>query len=151
MGGIIMCIVHIKSNKKSPPNMKKNLNETCVFHDVDETDSTDFNPSNPDRYEKNLENTSPYYDDNIGGKNSPERKNIYKHKKQSSYIPNLIKIANDREREISFIEDCKEARNRNLEEEKCGKTERYVTASYRRKIEIDRKLYSEKKYDFDSN
>merc|ERR1712216_668807 len=41
-------------------------------------------------------------------------------KRKSRYIPNLINVANERRSEKSFMLDCKEARDRNLEESKYG-------------------------------
>merc|ERR1712224_272918 len=63
-------------------------------------------------------------------------------KKKSRYIPNLINVANERSRRQSFMLDCKEARNRNLEESKYGKTERYVTANYKKKTDENREMFS---------
>merc|ERR1739848_707628 len=72
-------------------------------------------------------------------------KNLENDRKQPRYIPKLISIANERDQEQSFMIDQKEARNRKLEEVKYGKIEQYMTISYKKKIEEDRKFSSIKK------
>merc|ERR1712124_79203 len=112
---------------------------------TDELDTSNFNESVPNLH---TITSSTFSEDLLFDPecyfNETQKEFVQKNdieKKRSRYILDIIQTANQREREQSFITDCKEARNRKLEEAKLGKSAKYTTLSYKRKIENDRKLF----------